>query len=342
MSKIKKKILIVGSLRSFETYEEPLGYGFKKNKFKVFFFKIFPNYKKNVQDKVYFFLFEKLKISFFLRSFNKGLIQRVKIIKPHILFLWRSTTILPETIRKIKIMYPEIKVVIYHNDNPYSGIINYFKYRHYLKLIKISDVAAIYRPSDYTKIKKFKPKKVKLLKPYYTSYLHKPLRVKKKRDVVFIGHYTKERGKKLNLLYNNNIQFNVFGNGWQKYCSKMNWPKNIFGSGKYKSDYIKIINESKIALGFLSVKNNDVYTRRCYEIPACKTLLFAQKTKELNKILKENTEAVYWKNDYEFINKIKFLLKNKQKIKKISKSGYLKIVNNGNSEFHRAKEIISY
>ncbi len=339
---MKKKIMIVGSFRLFETYEKPFVYGFRKNNYKVFFFKIFPKYKKNLINKTIFFFLEKIKLNIFLIKLNNKLIKKVEKYKPNILFLWRSTTILPITLKKIKQNNPDTKIIIYHNDNPYSGIINYLKNRHYLNSIKYADIAAVYRPNDFKTIKKYKPKKVKLLKPNYISYLHKPIKIKKNNDVIFIGHFTSERGYKLNLLYNNKIKFNVYGNGWNKFGLEMNWPYNTYGPGKYKNEYVKLINQSKIAICFLSAKNNDVYTRRVYEIPACRTLLFAQKTNELSKILKENYEAIYWKNDKDFVSKIKFLLKNQKKIKQITKSGYLKITRNKNSELDRVKEVLFY
>jgi len=101
-----------------------LAYGFKKNKYKVFFFKIFNKNKKNLINKIYFFFVEKIKLSIFLKKINDNLIKKVKKYKPNILFLWRTTTILPITLKNIKQNNPKIKIVIYHNDNPYSGKIN--------------------------------------------------------------------------------------------------------------------------------------------------------------------------------------------------------------------------
>ena len=68
-------------------------------------------------------------------------------------------------------------------------------------------------------------------------------------------------------------------------------------------------------------KNKDVYTRRCFEIPACKTLLIAPKTREIQKILKNDIEVVLWNNSKDFIKKIKFLLKNKKNYKENIFSG---------------------
>ena len=87
-------------------------------------------------------------------------------------------------------------------------------------------------------------------------------------------------------------------------------------------------------------KNKDVYTRRCFEIPACKTLLIAPKTREIQKILKNDIEVVLWNNSKDFIKKIKFLFKNKKIIKRISLAGYLKMIRGNHSEVHRAKQIL--
>ena len=92
---------------------------------------------------------------------------------------------------------------------------------------------------------------------------------------------------------------------------------------------------------FYQKKNKDVYTRRCFEIPACKTLLIAPKTNEIQKILKNNKEVVLWNDTKDLVSKIKFLLKNENNLKKISIAGYLKIMKGNHSEKDRAKQILT-
>lgn len=337
-----KKIFIAGSMSQVEVYEKPLINGFKKNNCLVKSFKIYKKFPINIFTFHRFILYTKLRFSYFLKKNNNLFIKELKKFKPDILILWRTTTILPKTIGIIKKEYPNIRIILYHNDNPYTGLLNRFKYRHYLNSICHADISAIYRPSDFNDIKKFKPKKIKLLKPNYTSYLHKPKKDKKTIDVIFIGHFTIDREKILDILYEKKIIFEVYGPGWSKLKNKKKWSHNIKIKKLFGKKYANKISQSKIALGFLSKKNKDVYTRRCFEITACKTMLIAPKTKELKKIYKENYEAVFWNNENEIANKIIKYLEDNKKLNRITIAGYNRIRKNAHDEISRAKEILSW
>ena len=344
---MKKKILIAGSPAFMDIYEKPLAYGFQKNNCIVNIFKIYkkPTYKKNT-PKIYKFyeyiLLTRLRVSFFLKKINNSLVKKVKKFSPDIILLWRSTTILPKTVKKIKEISPKTKIILYHNDNPYIGLINKFKYRHFLNSIKYSDITAGYRPEDIKNIKKYGAKKIKLIMPNYISYLHKPISAKKKIDVIFIGHYSEDRAQILNLLNEKKIKFEVYGPGWENVKSKVLWKNKIKLKKIINQKYVNKISQSKIAIGFLSKKNKDVYTRRCFEIPACGTLLLAPETMELKKILKNQKEAIFWKSENEIANIIFNILNNKNKLNKISKKGMLRIKNNNHSEIDRAREILKW
>ena len=107
-----------------------------KNNYKVFFFKIFPKYKNLINKIIYFFL-EKIKLNIFLIKLNDKLIKKVeKNITQYFVSLEKYNNF-TDNFKKLKQNNPDIKIIIYHNDNPYSGIINYFKNRHYLNLSNI-------------------------------------------------------------------------------------------------------------------------------------------------------------------------------------------------------------
>jgi spore maturation protein CgeB len=337
-----KKILIAGSMNNAEVYEKPLINGFKKNYCLVKGFKIYDKFPINFFTFHRYILHTRLRCSYFLQKKNNQLIDELNTFKPNILILWRTTTILPETISIIKNKYPSIKILIYHNDNPYSGLLNRFKYRHYLNSICLADISVVYRPSDFNDIKKFKPKKVKLLKPNYISYLHKPKNIKKSIDVVFIGHFTTDREKILDDLYEKKILFEVYGPGWFKLKNKKKWSQNIKLKNLYGKEYANKISQSKIAIGLLSTKNKDVYTRRCFEITACKTMLIAPKTKELKKIYKENYEAVFWNHKNQIASKIIKYLQDLKNVNKITNAGHKRVKKDLHSEVSRAKEILSW
>ncbi|WGU68927.1 glycosyltransferase [Capnocytophaga canimorsus] len=45
---------------------------------------------------------------------------------------------------------------------------------------------------------------------------------------------------------------------------------------------------------FLSKLNNDQYTRRCFEIPACGTMMLSERTPTLQEFYTENEEIVFF------------------------------------------------
>ena len=342
---MKKKILICGTYGFKEIYELPFTYGFIKNNWNVSKFETFKYNQKNdffLISHIKKFLCLKLKYSHFLTKVNNDLIQKIIVCKPDTIFLWRATNILPSTLEKIKLINNKIKIILYHNDNPYLGIINKFKNRHYLNSIKYSDVVGVYRPLDLRYIKKYSPKKVKVLKPNYITYIHKPSLKKKIRDVIFIGHYTNDREKMIRKILNNKINIEIFGNRWKKTNIKKDFPSIKIYDYLIGEKYAETISRSKITLCFLSKKNRDVYTRKIFEITACKSLLMAPKTKELLNLFKNEKEVILWKNENDIPKLIKSILNKPKKLTKISKNGYKRVKRDKHNEIQRTKEILKW
>ena len=111
---MNKKIIFVGDLK-YDIYEKSLGDGFKKIDYDVYFFKSEKNDFKNK-------LINKLNIFYdiFLSCrIDLKFLEKVKIIKPDIIFLWRALSIKAKTIKEIKDRYPRVKIILHHNDNPF-------------------------------------------------------------------------------------------------------------------------------------------------------------------------------------------------------------------------------
>ena len=105
-------------------------------------------------------------------------------------------------------------------------------------------------------------------------------------------------------------------------------------------DYFQTLAEHKIALCFLSKLNNDVYTRRCFEIPASGTMLFSEYSKELDDIFGDMKGAVFFKDLEEFHLKLKYLKENPEIIENIAKVGEQTVLVNKFDVFSRVDCII--
>jgi len=330
---MNKKILFVGDLK-YDIYEKSLGDGFKKIDYDVYFFKSEKNdFKNKLINKlnIFYHIFLSCRI-------DLKFLEKVKIIKPDIIFLWRALSIKAKTIKEIKDRYPRVKIILHHNDNPFVNSSLKLKCINFFKCIKLSDLVLAYRKSDFFYIKKYGGKKIKLFLPYMCTKKHKPHNLKKNNDVIFIGHYEDDnRVGIIKQLHKSGVKYEIYGNNWEKII-KDNKELNIFNKEFIGLSYSKKIASSKIALIFLSKTNKDVYTRRCFEIPACKTLMLMEENNQIKKIFKENKEIFFWNNtNKKFIQVLQKIL-NIKYYNKIVERSFDKVLKKHN-EIIRAKEI---
>jgi spore maturation protein CgeB len=102
-------------------------------------------------------------------------------------------------------------------------------------------------------------------------------------------------------------------------------------------EYAKALCGADICLCFLSKINRDVYTRRCFEIPACGRLLLAERTYELQTLFKEDEEACFFSSEEELTNKVCWLLENPTIRNKIAESGQKRVWKDGHDIYSRTK-----
>ena len=108
----------------------------------------------------------------------------------------------------------------------------------------------------------------------------------------------------------------------------------------YGAEYNKALSGAKIALCIYSTLNRDVYTRRCFEIPATETFMLAPRTQEMMDYFEDGYEAVYYDSKDDLIDKIKTYLADNKALKTIADNGYLRAVNSGYDVVGRARNIL--
>ena len=162
-----------------------------------------------------------------------------------------------------------------------------------------------------------------------------------KHDILFIGYPEKERIESILYLAKNGFQIDIYGypNAWEKSNIKhkniVNHKNSLFGE-----KYSEAISNSKITLCFLRKINRDLHTSRSIEIPACKGFMIAERTNEHLDLFEENKEAVYFSNDCELLEKVKYYLENEKERLSISNNGYNKCVKKDYSYDNMVKKIL--
>ena len=270
-------------------------------------------------------------------------------IKPDCLFLYRTEIIFACTLKQLKKKYPQMKIFIYHNDDPFRKTLHRrLKSFHYLRCVKYADITYVYRPTNIEEAKKWGAKEVKLfmshyysktdLKEYTKAQLHN-----KNGQVVFLGHYEDDmRIEYFDELFKRGIDFHIYGpNNWKEVFVRNKWPSDNLHSIVRGEEYINTIRAASIALAFFSTANRDEYTRRCFEIPISGTVLLQQRTKMTSALFEDNVNSLLFDSLEEFVEKIEYYLKHETELCGIAWNGYLYVKNGDFSEISRARMVLN-
>jgi hypothetical protein len=114
----------------------------------------------------------------------------------------------------------------------------------------------------------------------------------------------------------------------------------VQGDEVYGDDYARALTAANIGLGFLRTTWPDQHTTRTFEIPACGSLLLADRTGEHQELFEEGQEAEFFSSTEELLTKVKFYSSNEAARKQIAKAGYERCIKGRYSYLHRVAEAL--
>lgn len=352
------KLLLVGDWHS-QVHEVPFSEGLAKAGLHVVPFKwhlYFQNFAKNgklfsllarVQDKYMF--------GFLVNKLNRDLINVIRMEKPEVLFIYRGSHIYSSTLQMIKKIYPFIYVIGYNNDDPFSLLYPKWKWRHFNASIPFYDLLLAYRISNISQFMERGALLVDILRSWYLPYVHKKLPLELQHnnpfvcDVIFVGHYEEDgRMEMMDTLVSHGISVKIFGpsgptskSGWQEALARSQNLSGLSVSYLKGNDYVLAINSAKIALCFLSKLNNDTYTRRCFEIPACGTALFSEWSEDLANLFEDGVNAVLFKTQEELVERVTYYLSHPEDLSLLAARGAELVQSKGHDVYSRASWLVN-
>lgn len=333
-------------------YELAWANSFEKNNYTVIKFS-WNNSFKNIFNR----LQVKYSIPFYtLISVNLRLIKTVKKENPCILIIWIGTQIFPISLKKIKQINKNIQIISYVHDDPFAHIYNksyksFYKYfwKNYLRGIQNYDLNLYSKKLNVIESYNFGSKKSNIFRQYFVPEIHKiiPLTENEKLiyncEVTFAGHYENDgRLEVIKFLVDNGIIFNLYGDSSWSFIDFSTWPKNFRKFNRISGiEYSKALNGAVISLCFMSKLNRDQYTTRCFEIPACGSILMSEKTNELCELFNEGEEAYFFQNKEELLEKVKLVLGSNKIKSKIVTNAQLRLLKNNDDIDSKIKNLLT-
>jgi spore maturation protein CgeB len=273
---------------------------------------------------------------------NRDLVAYCRQLKPDLVFLYRNTHLWEKTIREIKHM--GCKIFSYNNDDPFAEKHPVYLWRNYFRSLSHCDHIFVYRHKNISDLAERGYANVSLLRSYYISERNYPVSAQDDyaHDITFIGHWENDsRDEYIKELLDNKFDVGLYGTYWHK-SRYYGLFRSHFGQIRaLRKDYNVALSSSKIALSFLSKRNNDTYTRRAFEIPAAGTFMLSEYSDDMNSMFKGGVEAEYFRDKEELVDKVRHYLVEDEKREKIAQAGYDRLVRDGHEVCDRARQILS-
>ncbi len=107
------------------------------------------------------------------------------------------------------------------------------------------------------------------------------------------------------------------------------------GGEVYADDYARALAGAKIGLGLLRRVCPDQHTTRTFEIPACGSMLMADRTGEHQEFFEESKEAEFFDSAEELLDKVQFYCRNESARATVAAAGYSRCIESNYSYVHR-------
>lgn len=253
-----------------------------------------------------------------VNQLNDDLVALTLREQPDAVFIYRGSHVLPATLRVMHKVCPKAVLVGYNNDDPFAPRYPRWQWRHYLGCASEYDLVLAYRHRNLDELRNMGAKRVELLRSWFMPERNHPMNLSKEEsaqfgcDVVFVGHYEDDgRLQCLEEVVRRGWKLRIFGPGYE-WDSVLRKSPVLAGHAPTRlvwgRDYNLALCGAKVALCFFSKLNRDTYTRRCFEIPACGTVLMSEFSDDLAGLYESDQEAVFFSNMEEMSDKLGGLL----------------------------------
>jgi len=293
-----------------------------------------------------------------IKRINRELLEAVRSCRPDIMWAEKQEYFKPEVLREISAMGVKL---IHYTPDPYFSL-SWKQTKLLDSCLPLYDcliTSKQYELDDYQKVNNH----VLYMHLGYAERVHRPSfpnNAEQKEtyasDVSFVGGWEPRREVYLDALAKNvDCSLKIWGYSWEflqdgRWTPRRWWAmrrnaggesfairantvlgETIQGNEVYGDHYAWALSGAKINIGFLRKICPDQHTTRTFEIPACRSLLLADRSDEHSEFFKEGEEADYFSSKEEMIEKVQYYLSHDSERKRIANNGFRRCESSGYS-----------
>lgn len=337
---MNKKVLVIGP--DFWGYSESVARAFESTGCNTEVINYWEDYPINFINRIKCGGMSKIGINYFIKKYNNEINTKIlnvyKKIKPDIVFIIKGHKIFKDTLEKIK----ESKVVLWMMDSIY-------KVEQTYKNIDLFDYRFMFEKNDVEKLAQSKISSYFLPLALDETVYYPINNIKKTIDILFVGALYPER---LELLKSIIIKFPdlnicIYGKylEWRHTERYINYYlKNYRAYFENKNVHPSIVNElyarTKIAINIHNPQSQYGCNQRFFEILGSKSFQIVDENKFIKNKFVDGKHIVFFNNEKDLCNKIKYYLNNRVERNRIANYGYQEVIKNHTFKY-RINEVLN-
>lgn len=288
---------------------------------------------------------------------NRMVLQAARQFRPELVWAEKQEYLSAETIERLRALGAKL---VHFTPDPYFALawkrtrlmdeaIRAFDVLLYCKRYEQADYEALGQPLIYMPLG-------------YCDEVHRPLPSddpKWRSAVGFLGGWEPRRERMLHAVAACNAETKIWGGYWD-FLQDGRWtPRRAIilrrlagreplrfhrdallarayqGREVYGDDYARALTGARIGLGLLRNVCPDQHTTRSFEIPACGSMLLADRTDEHREFFEEGKEAEFFASTEELVDKVRHYGTHEDSRRRVAQAGYARCAKSKYAYVHR-------
>lgn len=298
-----------------------------------------------------------------VEEINRRVLEMARAFRPDLVWAEKQEYLSVETIEALRALGARL---VHFTPDPYfyldwkrtalmDAAIGAFDVLVYCKAYERADYEAIGKPLIYMPLG-------------YCDVVHRPLPSDDPRwacAVGFLGGWEPRRGQMLHGVAASGVDLKIWGAAWD-FVRDGRWTLRRYmvlkqlagdepfriasdpviaaalqGGEVYADDYARALTNARIGVGFLRTAWPDQHTTRTFEIPACGSMLIADRTQEHEEFFAEGKEAEYFGSEGELVDKVRFYAGNEAARSAIAAAGMKRCETGRYAYIHRLADALA-